>query len=184
MTTIIIDEKTKAIYADSQATETETQTTSSVVKKVNEYKKVTLDQDYIKVYYISKKIGWIFAVGCMNMLNSCVSLSKKNNEFTLPDISKGYNDVTIVNVVCGVGNKFDIMEYEPRTKKVYKFFTKNFWKNNWHRLGDNGILFYGSGSRHANGAYQICKDPIQAIIAASNCDMYTNANVKVHKLED
>ncbi|WBF79468.1 hypothetical protein BNNNBJKE_00025 [Aeromonas phage vB_AdhM_DL] len=184
MTTIIIDEKTKAIYADSQTTTTETASNSSIIFPKNEFKVTTLQPDAEKVFYISKEVGWITATGCTRMLNECVSLSKKNNEFTLPDISKGYRDVKIININSGVGGKIDVIEYQPKTKKVYHYFEKHYWKDCWTRLGTDSILFYGSGSLYAEGAYRACNDPVQAIIAASKCDLYTNANVKVHKLED
>ena len=89
MTTIIIDEKTKAIYADSQTTTTETASNSSIIFPKNEFKVTTLQPDAEKVFYISEDVGWITATGCTRMLDKCVSLSKKNNEFTLPDISRG-----------------------------------------------------------------------------------------------
>lgn len=184
MTTIIIDEKTKAIYADSQTTTTETASNSSIIFPKNEFKVTTLQPDAEKVFYISKEVGWITATGCVKMLNECVQLSARNNEFTLPDISKGYRDVKIININSGVGGKIDVMEYQPKTKKVYRFFEKHYWKDCWTRLGTDSILFYGSGSLYAEGAYRACNNPVQSIIAASKCDLYTNANVKVHKLED
>lgn len=184
MTTIIIDEKTKAIYADSQTTTTETASNSSIIFPKNEFKITTLQPDAEKVFYISKEVGWITATGCTRMLDKCVSLSKKNNAFTLPDISRGYNDVKIINVNYGIGGKIDIVVYEPKTKKIYCLFEKHYWKDSWTRLRTDSILFYGSGSLYAEGAYKACNDPIEAIIAASKCDLYTNANVKIHKLEN
>lgn len=184
MTTIIIDEKTKTIYADSQTTTTETASNSSIIFPKNEFKVTTLQPDAEKVFYISKEVGWITATGCTRMFNECVGLSTRNNEFTLPDISKGYRDVKIININFGVGGKIDVMEYQPKTKKVYHFFEKHYWKDCWTRLLEGSTLFYGSGSLYAEGAYRTCNDPVQAIIAASKCDLYTNANVKVHKLED
>ena len=184
MTTIIIDEKTKAIYADSQTTTTETASNSSIIFPKNEFKVTTLQPDAEKVFYISKEVGWITATGCTRMLNECVRLSKRNNEFTLPDISRRYRDVKIIHVNYGIGGKIDVMKYEPNTKRIYCFFEKHYWKDSWTRLGADSILFYGSGSLYAEGAYRACNDPIEAIIAASKCDLYTNANVKIYKLED
>ena len=184
MTTIIIDEKTKAIYADSQTTTTETASNSSVIFPKNEFKVTTLQPDAEKVFYISKEVGWITATGCTRMLNECVRLSARNNEFTLPDISRGYRDVKIIHVNYGIGGKIDVMKYEPNTKRIYCFFEKHYWKDSWTRLGAESILFYGSGSLYAEGAYRASNDPIEAIIAASKCDLYTNANVKIYKLED
>ena len=184
MTTIIIDEKTKAIYADSQTTTTETASNSSIIFPKNEFKVTTLQPDAEKVFYISKEVGWITATGCTGMLNECVRLSARSNEFTLPDISRGYRDVKIIHVSYGIGGKIDVMKYEPNTKRIYCFFEKHYWKDSWTRLGADSILFYGSGSLYAEGAYRACNDPIEAIIAASKCDLYTNANVKIYKLED
>lgn len=184
MTTIIIDSKTKAIYADSQTTSTETSVSSNLIFRSNEFKVTTLQPDVEKVFYISKEVGWITATGCVNMLNMCVSLSKKNNDFTLPDISKGYTDVKIINVNYGVGGKIDVMEYIPDTKVIYGVFNKYIWLDKWTRLNEGNQMFYGSGSLFAKGAYAACDDPVKAIIAASKCDLYTNANVKVHKLEE
>lgn len=184
MTTIIIDEKTKAIYADSQTTTTETASNSSIIFPKNEFKVTTLQPDAEKVFYISKEVGWITATGCTRMLNECVRLSTRNNEFTLPDISRGYRDVKIIHVNYGIGGKIDVMKYEPNTKRIYCFFEKHYWKDSWTRLGADSILFYGSGSLYAEGAYRACNDPIEAIIAASKCDLYTNANVKIYKLEE
>ena len=184
MTTIIIDSKTKAIYADSQTTATETSISSSLIFPNNEFQVTTLQPDAEKVFYISKEVGWITATGCVKMLNDCVSLSKKNNRFTLPDISKGYNDVIIINVSYGIGDRVDVMEYAPKTKKCYCFFKKHYWKDSWTRLGDDGMLFYGSGKVYAKGDYHACSDPVKAIIAVSKCDAYTNGNVKTYKLQD
>ena len=184
MTTIIIDEKTKAIYADSQTTTTEAASNSSIIFPKNEFKVTTLQPDAEKVFYISKEVGWITATGCTRMLNECVRLSARNNEFTLPDISRGYRDVKIIHVNYGIGGKIDVMKYEPNTKRIYCFFEKYYWKDSWTRLGAESILFYGSGSLYAEGAYRACNDPIKAIIAASKSNLYTNANVKIHKLED
>lgn len=183
MTTIIIDSKTKAIYADSQTTSTETSVSSNLIFPSNEFQVITLQPDVEKVFYISKEVGWITATGCANMLNMCVLLSKKNNNFTLPDISKGYRNVKIINVNYSSG-VIDIMEYIPDTKVIYGVFNKHIWLDKWTRLNEGDQLFYGSGSLFAKGAYAACNDPVEAIIAASKCDLYTNANVKVHKLED
>lgn len=184
MTTIIIDGKTKSIYADSQTTKTERSCNSNPIILKNDFKITTLQPDEEKVFYISKEVGWITATGCVNMLNMCVSLSKQNNEFTLPDISKGYKEVSIINVNYGVGGRIDVMEYNPNTKKHYCFFDKHYWKDSWTRLGEASVLFYGSGSLYAKGAYYACDNPVQAIIAVSKCDIYTNANVKTYKLEN
>ena len=183
MTTIIIDSKTKSIYADSQTTSTETSISSNLIFRSNEFQVVTLQPDVEKVFYISKEVGWITATGCAKMFRECVSLSKKNNNFTLPDISKGYNDVKIINVNYS-GGSVDVMEHLPETKVIYGVFNKHIWLDKWTRLNEGNQMFYGSGSLFAKGAYAACDDPVKAIIAASKCDLYTNANVKVHKLEE
>lgn len=183
MTTIIIDNNTKSIYADSQGTCTDWRN-SGIVFQNKDFETTTLQHNTEKVFYISKEVGWITGTGNLHLVHECVGLSSQNNKFTLPNISKGYKNVTIINVVVDPEGKIDVMEYEPRTKVKHKLFHKHFWKDKWQRLGDDGALFYGSGSDYALGAYKVCNDPVESIVAASKCDMYTNSHVKVHKIYD
>lgn len=138
-------------------------------------------EDGVKCCYISKEVGYITATGCSYLFDECVRLSKECNELTLPKISDGYNDVTILNVKLKDSGCLDVIKYTPESMDCW-FGKKHYWNHNWTLLSDNSTRFYGSGSDYAEGAYRAGVSPEEAIIAASKCDHYTNGDVQAYEL--
>lgn len=185
MTTVIIDGKTKAIYTDTRQTQTTSGGTYSFLGfnlKHNKSTQIHLIDDGVKCHYISKEVGYITSTGCVYLFNECVRLSKQHNEFTLPKLHNGYSSTTILNVKLKDNGYLEVIKYVPKTQNGL-FSSKHYWQNNWTLLSDTGIQFYGSGSDYAQGAYCAGISPKDAIIAASKCDHYTNANVQIYNIE-
>lgn len=186
MTTVIIDGKTKAIYTDTRQTQVTSRRGNFMlflfkVPHINKCTEYHLIDDAVKCFYISKEVGYITSTGDTHLFNECVSLSKKNNEFSLPDVSYGYSPVTIINVKLKDNGFLDVVTYKPKTNKRW-FGEEYYWDNNWTMITEEGISFYGSGADYAEGAYRAGASPKEAIVAASKCDHYTNCNINIYDL--
>lgn len=184
MTTIIIDGKTKAIYTDSRGTKTNKQE----AYKTNIFANSTVQSKTInhlnveKCYYINRSVGFICATVDVPLFLECVRLSKLNGEFTLPKMTKK-NAANVI--ICNVKTKGDIIEvFEYKAQQKDRLFcTEYFFKLNEEIMKENCTRFYGSGQDFARGAYELCYEPIQAIVATSRLDMYTDDTVKMYSLD-
>jgi hypothetical protein len=184
MTTIIIDGKTKAIYTDSRGTKTNKQE----AYRTNIFANSTVQSKTInhlsvgKCYYTNRSVGFVCATRDVPLFLECIKLSKLNGEFTLPELTKKNAANVIICNVKTKGNVIEVYEYKAQQKDRL-FCTEYFFKVNEEIMKEGCTRFYGSGADFARGAYRMCHESIQAIVAASRLDMYTDDNVKTYSLD-
>lgn len=174
MTTIIIDGNTRSIYTDSRGTQTET---TSIVG-TNETQETLNYLTVLKCYAFAD--GYICGTGDLDLLQSCIGRSAPIHSFTLPKLNKKHDNTRLMYVRLK-GEVLEVTEYSIASK-FGLFGTKKYWKNTTKIL-KNTALFYGSGADYAQGAYQIIQDPVKAIVAASQCDIYTDCDVRVYSFD-
>lgn len=174
MTTIIIDGNTRSIYTDSRGTQTET---TSVIG-TNEIQETLNYLTVLKCYTFAD--GYICGTGDLGLLQSCIDLSAPIRSFTLPELNKKHDNTCLMYVRLK-GEVLEVTKYYIASK-FGLFGIKKYWKNETIII-KNEALFYGSGSSYAAGAYVVTKDPVKSIVAASQCDVYTDCDVRIYNFD-
>lgn len=174
MTTIIIDGKTKSIYADSQLTQNTTWTSSEGVSTAFA---VNYSQGQ-KIHKINNKM-YIVGTGDTDIINLVVEKSKESEklDFMVPVKHTGVWEGTTLFSVVLKGEILQVSKYITKVEEHTKYFkkTKLFkWEQVCSYILEDRRIYAGSGSQYAEGAYYACQDPIKAIVAASKGDLYTN----------
>jgi len=166
VTTIVIDAKTKAVYADSR-------TTVSWV-----YGSVNYKEDTIKAFKLGNVI--ITACGDGDLYNKIKENSLIKGHLALPE--HYYNDDMEVYCVYDKGDCLQVDTFKPVNKNSswFTYILKNTYdkwiktKTTFIHCEDNNWITAGSGGNNAHVAMLCGKTPEEAIKIAALCDLGTN----------
>lgn len=183
MTTIIIDGKTKAIYADSQVTQDITRISSSGLQ-------TACFRNYLEGQKIHKINNKMYLVGCgdTDVINLTIANSKdfkSLNLFTPDKYTEDWEGTTLFSVILK-GEVLQVTKYITKVEEHTKYFKKTKlckWEATCSYILEDRRIYAGSGSEYAEGAYHVCQDPVKSIVAASKGDLYTNNIVQQLNLE-
>lgn len=170
MTTIVIDGKSKTVYADDMGTGNHTHTFSKNlsltkhewVSYIGEQTKIRIPEDHEK---------WVITgSGSRDTLDTFADVYPR----AIPTPDKSTLN-TNVFVVMPKNDGLQVVRYN--TKIVGKIFKRAKWVHETHIL-NSGFIVSGSGSDYAYGALMAGVSPEEAIIAASKVDPFTSGVVQ------